>query len=229
MYADGSYLKAHSDWHSFRAAWKASQVVQGVRQVGIRPASLCDIGCGTGLALAETVRQLGGIERAVGFEPSPDAPFHDNARDLVERRSEDATRCQEHFDLALMLDVFEHIEDCYGFVRACGPLASHHIFHIPLDAHCFNILHNGFASPRKEHGHLHYFTRISALALLEAAGYRVLHWHYTEPLWEKPRSQALSRRPVNLARRVLKVFSKEWTSRLLGGLALLVVARYEGR
>ncbi len=223
-YADGSYLQAHPEWHSFRSVWKAEQVMLGLQRISHKPTSICDIGCGTGLALAEVARRLGAA-RAVGFEPSPDAPLDPTAGPMIERRSDDVTECKERFELAMMLDVFEHIEDDYGFLRKCRKLSDIHVLHIPLDAHCFNLLNNGLDSPRREHRHLHFYTRRSALATLQESGYEILHWHYTSPLWEAPRRRGNRLRPLSLMRRAVSLLSKEYCSLLLGGLSLLVVAR----
>lgn len=225
LYVEGGYLKGHPNWHAERSPWKAQHILQGLRSANLAPKTLCDIGCGTGLALAEVVRHSGNIDRAVGFEPSPDAPFHPDAKTLIELRREDATRSEDHFDVAMMLDVFEHVEDYFGFLRRCRSLADHFVFHIPLDASAFNVVRSGCMGPRSALGHLHYFTRLTALATLKETGFEPLHWHYTKAAWDGPGSGRNPWKPINIVRRAMYFISPDYTSRIFGGLALLVVAK----
>jgi len=171
------------------------------------------------------VKQLGAVERAIGFDPSPDVPLHPDAKDIVELRCEDATKSGEHFEVAMMLDVFEHVEDYFGFLRNCRPLADHHVFHIPLDANARTVVGNGCSSPRKNLGHLHYFSRLTALTTLRETGYEPIHWHYTKAAWDGPGPNKNPWKPINIMRRMLFAVSQEYAQRILGGVSLLVVAK----
>jgi len=221
-YDDGEYLKLHPDWHASRSPWKASQVKFGLDKLGLSPKTICDIGCGTGLALASLVESLEGVTKAVGFEPSPDAPRHPEVPDHIEIKRADASKSEEKFELGIMLDVFEHVEDYFGFLKAMRPIAKYHAFHIPMDASLTHLLVSGFIGPRNSAGHLHYFTRPTALQTLEDCGYKVRHWHYTKSTWEGPDRRPWS--PLSLVRRTAFKISQEYTQRLLGGVALLVIA-----
>lgn len=222
-YANGGYRESNPTWHDERAQWKAAQVLRSIADANLSPKSICDIGCGTGGVLAEVVRGLPGISRAVGYEPSPDAPIANNAKGVIDRKREFASASDERFDVALMLDVFEHVEDYYGFLRSCRALAPWHIFHIPLDANAVTILRSGCLGPRQHSGHLHYFTQPTAIATLQDAGYSVHSWAFTKSGWEGPCRNPLS--PINLLRRSIYRLSPEYCQRLLGGLSLRVVAR----
>lgn len=223
IYEDGSYLSSNPTWHSERAGWKAKHVVEGLAAAGVKPQTLCDIGCGTGLALARVAQQLPDVTRAVGFEPSSDAPQHEDSVGVIEYRREDATQSTDHFDCAMMLDVFEHVEDPYGFLRSCAKLADYFAFHIPLDANCMNILRNGFMGPRRASGHLHYYTDLSARLILQDVGYEVLHTHFTKAGWEGAGRNPNG--PLNLMRRAMFPISQTQTHRLLGGVAYLVICK----
>ena len=225
LYTQGTYLDKHPGWHAERSPWKARHVLQGLQAVNLAPKSICDIGCGTGLALAEVVNGLGGVERAVGFEPSPDAPVHPDAAGVIDHRCEDATESAERFDVSIMLDVFEHVEDHFGFLRKCRTIADHHVFHIPLDANARMVISSGCLRSRETLGHLHYFTRPTALATLRETGYEPIHWHFTKTAWDGPGPGKNPWTPTNILRRASYVISPEYTQRILGGLSLLVVAK----
>ena len=222
IYVSGEYLKNNEDWHASRAGWKAGHVIRGLEAVGVKPATLCDIGCGTALTLNAVASHFG-LSHAVGFEPSSDAPVHPETQAIVERRQMGVEATSDHFDVALMLDVFEHVEDYYGFIRSSGRVADHVVFHIPLDANLVTLVKSGFMGPRDRIGHLHYYTPETALATLRDCGFKVLHWHFTKAGWDGPDRNPNS--PLNLVRRLLFALSPKLQQRLTGGLALLAVTR----
>ena len=82
----------------------------------------------------------------------------------------------EHFDLLLCIDVFEHVEDYIGFLKELKKKANNHIFHIPLDITVSSVLRNTMMSARQSVGHLHYFTQETALATLKDSGYEIIDY-----------------------------------------------------
>ena len=79
----------------------------------------------------------------------------------------------------LVIDVFEHIPDCMGFVEKCRAKADYKIFHIHLDIHVSSVLRNAFIGGRYTLGHLHYFTADSAIATLKDTGHEIVDYFYT--------------------------------------------------
>ena len=223
LYSDGTYLKQNPTWHAERGEWKAMQVAIGLSAANVKPQSVCDIGCGTGSALLALSNLVPGIRRAVGFEPSPDAPFVSIEPGVIDLRRQRAELATETFDAAMMLDVFEHVEEHYTFLRSVRRLAPIFAFHIPLDVSVKSVLQSGLISSRWSVGHLHYFTRETALQLLDDTGYDVVHWHYTASSWQGPGRKPNS--PINLVRRPLFRVAPNAAQRLLGGMSLLVIAR----
>lgn len=53
QYTNGIYLEKVKDWHVGDSIWKASKVMQMIRSHQLSPASICDVGCGAGVILAE--------------------------------------------------------------------------------------------------------------------------------------------------------------------------------
>ena len=196
--------------------------MRGLEAVGVRPVSICDIGCGTGRVVARVRRSMPSITRAVGFEPSGDAPIHADCEGVVEIRRVDSAKVSDHFDVALMLDVFEHVPDHLGFLRSVRHLADHFVFHIPLEVNALTVLTGRFGETRQLHGHLHHFSRRTALDVLRDAGYTPLHDHYTKVGWEGEGKRPWSK--VAVLRRGVHAISPRLAERLTGGLSLLVVA-----
>lgn len=128
------------------------------------------------------------------------------------------------FDLLLCIDVFEHVPDYIGFLRALRPKADRTIFHVPLDLSVQSVLRSSpIMNTRKQFGHLHYFTRDTALATLQDCGYDVIDSFYTAVGAE--RGRGVKSLIAKWPRKILAAFSQNLAARLLGGHSLLVLAK----
>ena len=102
--------------------------------------------------------------------------------------------------------------------------AKHKIFHIPLDLSVQWVWRNRpIMREREQAGHLHYFTKETALATLQDAGYEVIDWFYTPGAIANPRS--VKAKLASLPRRLLSVVNQDLVVRILGGYSLLVLAK----
>jgi len=225
-YTGTDYLQHHPSWHREDSGWKVDQIARMLDRHGLRPRTVLDVGCGRGGVLASLAPRLPGAHRLVGCDisahPIGMGPGTDDPR--IELRQGDPP-VGETFDLLLCIDVLEHVEDYIGFLRGLRSRATHTLLHIPLDASAQSILR---AEPlldlRRRSGHLHHFTRDTALATLETAGYEVLDGFYTQGSLERPPQSTLAmlaRGP----RRFLFAADPDLASRLLGGFSVLVLAR----
>ena len=132
----------------------------------------------------------------------------------------------DHFyDLLLVIDVIEHVEDYFGFLRVVRGKAEHKLFHIPLDICVQRVL---LCAPilrrRRELGHIHYFTKETALATLHDTGYEIVDYFYTGGSLERPTSSilySLGKWPLRLA----SILNKDLAVRILGGHSLMVLAK----
>ena len=76
----------------------------------------------------------------------------------------------------------------------------------------------------REVGHVHFFTRETALQALEDAGYEVLDARLTAPGIELSRA-SLAFNIAKVPRKIVRRIDDDFAARLLGGFSLLVVAR----
>jgi|SRR5579863_1440890 len=227
-YTSGEYLQLNPNWHVEESAWKAKQILQMLKRNHIELETVCEVGCGAGEVLRQLQMRM--AERCTfwGYDISP------QALDLAKGRAND--RLQFHladirqvdnrlFDLILVLDVFEHLEDYFGFLRGIQPKGLYKMFHIPLDLSVQTVLRRrGLLKVREAYGHLHYFTKEIALQALEDAGYEVLDYFYTARAIEQP-THEVGRMLLKLPRKLLFAFHKDFAAHLLGGWSLLVLAR----
>jgi 2-polyprenyl-3-methyl-5-hydroxy-6-metoxy-1,4-benzoquinol methylase len=227
-YTTGLYLEANPAWHVEDSAWKAEQVMQMLNRHRITPRRVCEVGCGAGEVLRQLHDRLDSTTTLVGYEISPQAYELARTRETKRLRfvlGELARTPRDAFDLIIVLDVIEHVENPFGFLRRLKPHADSTIFHIPLDMTAQAIARNLIVETcREPFGHLHYFQKETALATLVDAGYEVTDWIYTPASFVHPPIN-LRARLVQSLRRQLFNMSPDLTQRLLGGWSLLVLAR----
>lgn len=226
-YLDGAYLAHNPTWHAEHSPTKARWIDEILTRNGVEPETIAEVGCGSGEILAE-LKKRRPAPQFTGFEISPQAYAICSPKQApgLEFRLEDLLQSQtERFDLLLAIDVFEHVPDYLGFLRALHGRASHHIFHIPLDL-SVQALMRGTSYPilREQTGHLHYFFKYTALATLRDCGYEVLDWNYTRSSQELP-GKSIRTKFANLPRKLMQLVSEDLSARLFGGYSLMVLAR----
>jgi cyclopropane fatty-acyl-phospholipid synthase-like methyltransferase len=231
MYDDGRYLERNPEWHSGASAWKAAQIVKILDGAGIRFDSVVEVGCGAGAIIAELARYWP-KRRLMGYDISADAAqfWARHAQSGVTYRNADFLATEEKADLVLAIDVFEHVEDYMGFLRRLSKRGEAFVFHIPLDLHVSALMRDRQISTREQVGHLHYFSRATALATLKDCGYAIERERFTPlSLETEEGGRGLSTTLANAARRTLsRLASTELSAKLLGGYSLLVLARPRG-
>jgi SAM-dependent methyltransferase len=225
MYTDGAYIKKHPHWHVEDSPWKAAQVIKILHRNSISPRTVAEFGCGAG----EVIRRISFAfpnARCKGFEISQDAFELTRGRETsnLTFHLTDGTERTERFDVILLLDVIEHVEDCFGFLRSMHRRAEYVVAHIPLDLSVLSLLIGTPMANRKSAGHLHYFTKETALALLSDSGYEVLDWCYPQGACFLP-NKGWRTRLISPLRYVAAVIAPGLGSLLLGGASIMVLAR----
>ena len=226
VYRDGEYFRKHPLWHTEHSAWKAAQVVRMVRRARLKPATLCEVGCGAGEVLRLIQDEVGPDCFLRGFDISPQAIELAQARaneqlqfELIEHESEIAG----YYDLLISVDVIEHIEDYLGFLRRLRSMAALKIFHVPLDLSVQSVARErGLMDRRDSHDHLHYFSKETFLRSLTDVGYQVRDVVYTRRSLEI--GSGMGQMLMNVPRRMGFSISPAFTARVLGGFSLAVLA-----
>lgn len=228
IYEDGTYLEHNPSWHMEESPFKVRQILRMLRRQNLALKTVCDIGCGAGVVLSELQPYLPPECRCWGYDISPDAiaccagrgnaNLHFQVGDIRD------TANDQFFDLLLILDVFEHVEDYIGLVRDIRSKGKHKLFHVPLDLSVQAVARkNGLLRRRDNFAHLHYFTKETALRTLTDVGYELVDYFYT------PRSIELGdflvQKIARLPRKLCFAISQDLTVRILGGYSLMVLAR----
>ena len=227
MYVDGTYLMRHPSWHMEHSAWKATQIIKILQMCHVQPHSVCEVGCGAGEILNQLYRQLPETTEFYGYEISPQAfalcqerekaRLHFYLKDLLEE--------EVFFDLILAIDVLEHVEDCYSFLRKLCKKGKFKVFHIPLDICVLAVLRGThLLRHRRRVGHIHYFTKETALATLTDTGYEIQQWFYTCGSDAFP-DRSLKGLLKHAVRKSLALINLDLSARIMGGYSLMVLAK----
>jgi cyclopropane fatty-acyl-phospholipid synthase-like methyltransferase len=228
IYEDGTYIRNNPDWHQADSRWKASKIVEMLERNKICPGTVSEIGCGAGEVLRCVSDSLGAGVKCTGFEISPQAldMCRQKIRPGLNFLGDDLLQVENaRFDLLLAIDVLEHIEDCFGFVRTLRSKAAYKVFHIPLDLSVQSVLRvSPILKLRRSVGHIHYFTKETALALIKDAGYAIDDAVLTFGSVELPR-RGWKATLMKWPRRLAAAVSPDLSARILGGASILVLAR----
>lgn len=227
IYKNGQYLQKNPTWHIEDSAWKAQLIVKILEKNGLKPKTICEVGCGAGEILNQLHRVLSEDIEFYGYEISPQAyalceqrvkeRLSFNLKDLLEEEN-------AYFDVALAIDVVEHIEDYFSFLRRFRSKAVYKIFHIPLDLSVQAILRrHALLNVREKLGHLHYFTDELVFAALKYTGYQIKDYFFTAGAVEIP-GRSFKRNIAKIPRKVLYSIDEQFSARLFGGFSLMVLA-----
>jgi hypothetical protein len=227
LYTNGEYATKHPNWHVEESSWKAKQILRMMRRNGLAPRTVCEVGCGAGDVLKQLQVKMDRECFFLGYEISPYAfeMSKSRANERLQFRLADITKEMDgSFDLILLLDVIEHVEDYFSLLRSLRPKSLYKMLHIPLDISVQAILRpSGLIKRREEHAHIHYFTKETALETLKDVGYEVIDYSYA------PRSNEVGteriQRFLRWPRSLLFALDKDMAQRTLGGYSLFVVAK----
>jgi hypothetical protein len=124
--------------------------------------------------------------------------------------------------LILIIDLIEHLEDYFKFLREIKLKSKYKILRIPLDLSVQTIFRvTPILQVRKSVGHIHYYTKEIALEVLKDTGYEVLDYMYVTKSMKRTIQSHIARIP----RKLSFVLNKDLAVRAWGGYSLLVLAK----
>ena len=229
-YVSGEYIAEHPDWHQTDSPWKASQISKIIDRNQVSVKNVVEIGCGAGRIIHELSKVFSDEVLFQGYDISPQAI--EIARKY--EKSNVSYKCLDFIeegvnvvDLLLVIDVFEHIEDYMGFLRKLRNRASFYVFHIPLDMNIQGLIRDKQIVFRNDVGHLHYFSKATALRTVKDTGYEVIDWFYTRSSIGRASEHNWGIRSTiaNIPRRLIFPIFPDLTVKLLGGFSMMVLTK----
>ena len=228
LYTGGAYLEKNPLWHTEESSWKAENVMRMVNRHKISARTICEVGCGAGEVLKQLQQRFDDECDFLGCDVSPQAIAlcRSRANDKLHFELGDATIISgRFFDVILVLDIIEHLEDYFSLLRTIKERAVYKIFRIPLDLSVQTVLRaTPLIKDRQRFGHIHYFTKETALQLLSDLGYNIIDWFYTAVALDLP-SANLKNLVMRIPRRLLYSINMDVAVRLLGGYRLLILTK----
>ncbi len=228
MYINGQYLRNNPGWGVEDSQWKADIIADLMKKNNIVPAAVSEAGCGVGAILENLSKQFPSIGRFTGYDISPQAIEQAQQRknERLHYEAVDITKQEmKHHPLMLVIDVIEHLEDCYGFLQKIKSEADHFIFHIPLDLSCRTVFKpHVLLQQRQSVGHIHYFTEETARWLLQDSGFRIVDSVYTKPVTDWQKSNSAWRAIKKTLRNFSYAINKPLSVKLWGNYSIMVLA-----
>jgi len=221
-------LEKNPSWHVEDSQWKAKQIIQMIQKNSIEPLSICEIGCGAGEILNQLHSQMSDKVIFTGYEIS------EQAFQLCQERKKHRLNFElknliddgnDFFDIVLAIDVIEHVEDYFVFLRKLQKKGKYKIFHIPLEISVQTVLRSTpILTGRKKYGHINYFSKEIAFASLTDTNYEIIDWFYTASTTDFP-ARSLKNFLGKYARKIMYKFCQNFTVRFWGGYSLLILAK----
>lgn len=182
MYLNGEYLKNNPTWDKEDAQWKTGLLFQMIKKHNLAPKTVCEKGCGSGEILYQLEKRVPGPVHFTGYEIAPEA------FELCQKRKSESihfmlgnfTDVNTTYDIILLKNLIENLEDCIHFLRTIKPRSTYKILHVRLDVFAISTLCQQFLIGLwKKGGHLHFFSKNLVLMMLKDTGYKVIDDTYT--------------------------------------------------
>lgn len=189
IYQDGTYIKNNPSLHEEDSEYKfyyIQTLLKGVCFNGDHILVL-DVGGGAGIVAAQVCRFLsskGARVECHAFDLSPEMLLiqrTNNPYITLATSDFNQIRAFGKYDVALLIDVIEHIPDNGQFADDIDKLARYVIYNIPTERNVFDWLRNirmggrYYSFQTKMLGHIHFFSAISAKRFI-AAHHHLLRW-----------------------------------------------------
>jgi len=229
IYESGEYLKNNPSWDLEDSEWKANEVIKVLKKNQIQAKNIVEVGCGAGGILSQLQMVMTDVKYC-GYDISKNLKHfwekYKNQR--IEFFNEDFLKANtKQFDVLLLLDVIEHVPDPIFFLKELRGRSSFYILHIPLDLSSISVAREKpLLNVRSKVGHLHYFTKGLAFALINECGYKIIDWHYTG-VSILSKQNSWKTRIAAWPRRILFSINRDFGVRLLGGDTLMVLMKIE--
>ena len=234
-YISGDYIKKNHSYHSEDSQFKWNNFADILNSSNLNfrnVETIIDIGCGAGQILIEANKSSLFNNKTIfkGYDINPDAI------NLAKKNSDKVSFFNQNFlnldnekgDLIIAADVFEHIQDKYDFLFKLKNKGNFFLFNIPLEISLFSMIRkkNIFKHSFDNVGHLHFFTKRTALLALENSGFKILNFNLVNNRFEDFRkNKKIHSLIINIPQYILEKLSINLSSSIFGGYSLVVLAK----
>lgn len=229
IYVNGQYYSNNPHWDIADAGWKTDVMVQLLAKNKLSPEEITEVGCGAGQNLVELEKKISSARKLTGYDISPQAIklAAEKVSAKISFYNEDITAKETyHANLMLVIDVVEHVDDYYGFLRKLRSKSDWFIFHIPLDLSCRTIMKpHIMLQQRQSVGHIHYYSKEMVEWALGDTGYEIVDWVYTKPVVDVQPAGSLKRLVKKILRNISFAVNKDRAAKKWGNYSMMILAR----
>ena len=234
-YLSGDYTKKNHSYHIEDSNFKWSNFVKILKKSNLnlnKVNSVSDIGCGSGQILIKASNSNLFNKQCIfdGYDINPDAI------NAAKKNSSKVSFFNEDFvnikevkrNLIIAADVFEHVQDTYNFLTKLKDKGDFFLFNIPLEISLFSMIRkkNIFQHSFKNVGHLHFYTKRTALLTLENVGFEVLNCNLVNNRFEEfKNNKKITSLLVSFPQLIVEKLSQNLACSVFGGYSLVVLAK----
>jgi len=225
------YYKKNPTYHVEDAEFKWNNFKNAILQSKIdfsKARNIGEIGCGSGQILS--LAKKSGLFKETeyfGYDTNPDAINLAKTLDgTIKYLNEDLinTNLEKEFDILIVSDVFEHVDDYYSFLQTLKKKAKYLIFNIPLQMNLASLLRrkNIFEISYNQVGHLHFFSNKTAKLALEKNGYQILYTAYAKNrFFELKKKFTIKKFLIAIPEFLLSLINEDLSCDIFGGYSLV--------
>jgi SAM-dependent methyltransferase len=227
-YTDGSYWAHRKDSDS---SYKVRLVLSLLESSGIelsRHFRAVEVGCGQGaflVPLAHALRERGFAPELLGLDISAKAIEMANARtEGIDFAVGSATEVPSELDLIFLMDVVEHVDQPYDFIRSLACKSRYLVIHLPIEHSIAHLLLRKPTTSHAEFHHIHFYSWETAQLLVAELPFRLVSRQFSAASMETvDLARGFSRRALLLARLVIYRLAPRFAPTLAGGSVLLLL------
>lgn len=231
FYTKGKYLSNNPTWDAEDSPWKAKQLFDLFKKNNIKNIkTITEVGCGSGEIMFNFSKNLNDESvKYFGFDISPQAIDLANKIKSEKMLGNFSYKIlsipDQQSDILLCVDVFEHIEDEFTFLRNIKDKSKYFLFNIPLDLSVQSLIReHTILSQRKRVGHVNYYTKSLALETLKDTGFEIVDFTYGE--WFRfYKSESIFTTIMNFIRKIFMRINPDLCVKIFGGSSLVVLAK----
>tara|TARA_B100000963_G_scaffold356173_1_gene375771 strand:+ start:436 stop:1164 length:729 start_codon:yes stop_codon:yes gene_type:complete len=234
-YVSGDYTKKNQSYHSedSKFKWKNFYKILKRSNLNLKELkSITDIGCGGGQILIHAKNSNLFNSQCIfeGYDINPDAI------DIAKKKSNDVDFFNKDFikldvnkkDLIISADVFEHVQDTYDFLTKLVEKGNYFIFNIPLEISLLSMIRkkNIFEHSYKNVGHLHFYSKRTALLTLVNSGFKILNYNLVNNRFEEfKNNKKILSLLINIPQYIFEKLNINMSCSIFGGYSLVVLAK----
>ena len=180
---NGEYLRNNPGWHAPTSEWKAGEIMKMLdrHRPSTEDGRRGRLRCRRGAPPAAAPHAARLRVHRLRHRTAGDRDVQGARNDRLHCELADVCAIETPpFDLMLILEVVDHVEDYFSFLRTLKSRSTYKLFHFSLDLSVQNALRKGALLKQRDVSvHLHYFNKETILRTLEETGYEIVDHFYT--------------------------------------------------